>query len=229
MRISVGDVLSVVKEKLFLSILIGVILAVASFSYFKFVVNPTYTSDTKVYVLSGTMTTSGNKRVTSNDVLTYAEVVKDLPDVVKSRSVANAVIKNMGLDTSPDRLAKKINVTYSEDSRVITIAVSAGSPEMAKRLADEVTDAATMKVNEIYGTEITNIVDTADLPQAPSSPNVTRNTFFAFCAGFCLTIAVALVISCANDTVKSEDDVVQYLGLSVLGVVPAFNKNARKA
>ena len=151
MRISVGDVLSVVKEKLFLSILIGVILAVASFSYFKFVVNPTYTSDTKVYVLSGTMTTSGNKRVTSNDVLTYAEVVKDLPDVVKSRSVANAVIKNMGLDTSPDRLAKKINVTYSEDSRVITIAVSAGSPEMAKRLADEVTDAATMKVNEIYG------------------------------------------------------------------------------
>lgn len=226
--ISVKDVLYVAKQKLGVSILVGLILAVISFVYFGYAVKPTYTSNTKVYVLSGTMTTAGSKRVTNGDVVAYAEVVKDFPDMVKSRTVAEEAINSLGVDATPEQLIKRIDVTYSTDSRVVVINATAGSPEAAKKLANAVTNAAIKNINKIFDTEVVSIIDEANFPKSPSGPHVKRNALFSFVGGFILTIVISLGLYCYNDTVKTEDDVIKYLDLSVLGVVPAFKKNSRK-
>ncbi len=226
--ISVKDVLYVAKQNFLISILIGLVFAAMSFVYFGHIVKPSYTANTKVYVLNGTMTTDGNKRITNGDILAYTEVVKDFPDVVKSRTVAQEAIKKLGSDMTAEQLIKKINATYSTDSRVVVISATAGSPEAAKKLADEVTNAAIKNINKIFGSEIASIIDKANLPKSPSAPHTKRNALFAFACGFILTIAVSFALYCYNDTVKTEDDVNKYLDMSVLGVVPSFKKNSRR-
>lgn len=71
------------------------------------------------------------------------------------------------------------------------------------------------------GTNNVSIVDRAQLPTSPSSPNVRLNLLIALMLGLFGGIALALLFEMLDDTVKDGDSLEQMMGLPVLGVIPA--------
>jgi chain length determinant protein EpsF len=58
-------------------------------------------------------------------------------------------------------------------------------------------------------------------PTQPSSPRILLNTAVATFAGVLLAVAVVLMLELLNRRVRSADDVVQAIGVPVLGVLPS--------
>jgi succinoglycan biosynthesis transport protein ExoP len=73
--------------------------------------------------------------------------------------------------------------------------------------------------SELRSTNV-RVVERAEVPRRPSSPNRSRNYRLALLIGIALGVGLAFLFEHADSTVKTPDDVKQ-LGLPFLGMVPA--------
>ena len=72
------------------------------------------------------------------------------------------------------------------------------------------------------------VVDAAETPTGPVSPNVFNNLLLALLGGLTLAVGLVFGFEYADDRIKSPDEVKRYLGLPFLGMVPAlFGKTVR--
>ena len=71
------------------------------------------------------------------------------------------------------------------------------------------------------------IVEEATAPGAPIRPRQAWNLSLSIVAGLVLAFGLAFALEYIDTTVKTPDDVERYLGLSVIGVVPAFQARRR--
>jgi len=69
------------------------------------------------------------------------------------------------------------------------------------------------------------VMDRAEVPGAPFSPNTRREWFTAMMAGLLVAFGLAFGIEYLDDTVKTPEDVSKRLGLPLLGLVPAIRGN----
>jgi capsular exopolysaccharide synthesis family protein len=67
------------------------------------------------------------------------------------------------------------------------------------------------------------IVDRANLPLVPTSPNTRRNLLMGLLAGLAGGIGLAFLLEHMNNTVKTSKDVTSATGLPTLGVIPSFD------
>ena len=65
------------------------------------------------------------------------------------------------------------------------------------------------------------VMDRAEVPGAPFSPNARRDWFTALLAGMLVALGLAFGIEYLDDTVKTPDDVTGKLRLPLLGLVPS--------
>jgi capsular exopolysaccharide synthesis family protein len=65
------------------------------------------------------------------------------------------------------------------------------------------------------------VMDRAEVPGAPFSPNARRDWFTAILAGLLVALGLAFGIEYLDDTVKTPDDVTGRLRLPLLGLVPS--------
>ena len=66
------------------------------------------------------------------------------------------------------------------------------------------------------------LMDRAEMPGAPFSPNTRRDWFTSIMAGMLVALGLAFGIEYLDDTVKTPEDVAKRLGLPLLGLVPAI-------
>ena len=190
----------------------------------KLFITPQYQSITKMYVLSK----QDNNTVTNSDLQTSTLLTKDYAELIKSRTVTEAVIAKLGLDLTHEQLLGKLEVETTTDTRIVTIKVLDEDPYMARDVANAVRDTAAEHIQNVMNSEAVNVVDEANIPDQKYSPNTMKNGFIAGVLGCFLAVAIILVQHISNDTIKSSEDVEKYLGLSTLGTIP-LNKDDVKA
>lgn len=66
------------------------------------------------------------------------------------------------------------------------------------------------------------IVDKAEIPNSPSSPNKMRNMVFALMVGLLGGLGLAFLFESLDITIKDSEDIKKYGGLPMLGIVPEF-------
>ena len=65
-----------------------------------------------------------------------------------------------------------------------------------------------------------SLVDSAQIPNIPFSPNITKNLLQAFVLSLIVGVGMAYALAYVDDTIKSPDDVRSKLGLPPMGVIP---------
>ena len=68
------------------------------------------------------------------------------------------------------------------------------------------------------------VVDPAEVPRSPSSPNVSSNVRVSLLAGLLLGVGLAFCFEYLDTRIKDPDEIKTMLGLSLLGMVPAFDR-----
>ena len=203
-------------------LLAGILLAAAAAAVTKWMIPPVYISSTKMYVLSR----QSESALTSSDMQLSNLLIKDYVELVKSRTVTEAVIDELGLELTHEELLDKISVATPADSRIVTISVTDEDPVHASRIADSVRDIAAVHIQDVMEIEAVNVVEEANIPTEKSGPNIKKNTVIGGVLGCMAAGLVFLLIYFLDDTIKKPEDVEKYLRLSSLGVIP-LNKTEK--
>jgi capsular exopolysaccharide synthesis family protein len=76
------------------------------------------------------------------------------------------------------------------------------------------------------GANAVSIVDRAEAPGGPFSPNLPFNIAIGLIAGLLLGFGAAFAIEWVDDTIKTPDDLTNKLGIAPLGVIPTVQKGS---
>ncbi|MGN1377018.1 MAG: YveK family protein [Dorea sp.] len=219
--IDLAELLLALKSKIHLILLSGILIALLAFAGTKYLITPMYTSVTKMYVLSKQDSSSG---VTYSDLQTGTQLTKDYAELVKSRPVLEKVISVLNLDMSTDELAGNISVETPTDTRILSISVENANPKEAKEIADALRETVSNQITKIMHVESVETIEDGNLPTKPSSPNLKKNMILGGVLGVFLAFAIFLWGFIRDDSIKTPDDVEQYLGLNVLTSIPIRGK-----
>ena len=205
-------------KKRFLIVFASVLaFAIAGFLYTQLFAKPVYVAETQLYVLNRSSAIS----VQNNDFLLSDQILKDCQAMIKCKAVTKEVVETMDLNMSPEALAGKISVgVVEEETRILQIVVRDGNANRAAEIANTVCEVAAKLIREKTDVNAVNKLYEAEAPGAPSGPNLKKNVLLFAVIGLVLSVGVLTVVFVLDDSIRSEEDVERYLGLSVFGVIP---------
>ena len=203
--------------------------------YTKLLVTPLYQATSSIYIVSA----SNNSVVNLTDLQIGAQLTADYQELILSRPLLEDVIENLELTNgegepmSTAALSRMITITNTDDTRILKVTVTSPDPQESADIANELIDQACIYLPQIMETEEPNLVEEAIPPTQKSSPSTARNVVLGGLLGACLACGVLVLRYLMNDTFVTPDDVVKYLGVQPLAVIPEadlgdFNDKKRK-
>ena len=205
------------KNVIFIVTIIGLIIG---YVYTMFFLKPKYTAYTKLIMVQTNTSGDNSKGITQTDVTMNDKLVPTYQSLATTNSVVREVINNLGLNEDEDSLRKKISVTSEKSTQVLIISVTDSDPEMATKIANEVSEVFSRKVSEIYKIDNINIVDKAEVPENPSNINHKKDILIFAGGSFVLSIIFVFLKNIFDNTVSSREDIERGLNLIVLNEIP---------
>jgi len=201
-------------------LVIGAILGgVAVFIITTFVLSPRYQSSSVLYVM-GTTTS-----ITSlADVQVGGALAEDFLFMVQSRPVLDGtidIVRERGYIISREQIQSMLDVSRV-GTRMIRITTTSTNPEIAYMVADALTHAAVIRIEQVTLTDPPTVVEMAELPLAPMTGRISMA--LGILAGVLLFAAILIVRFIINDHIKTEDDVKKFLNLDTLVAIPVESK-----
>lgn len=222
-EIDLMEIIRLMLKRLWIIVLAGITVGLAALAVTILFITPKYQSTTKMYVLSK----QNGDTLTNSDMQTSLSLTKDYAVMIKSRTVTEGVISQLGLDMNHSQLLSKLTVSTSTDTRILAITVEDEDPYMACQIANAVRDVAANHIKNVMDIDAVNIVESANIPDTKSSPSLSKNGIIGGMAGCMLAAIIILINYMINDTIQTQEDVEKYLQLSVLGTIPLI-ENGKK-
>lgn len=218
MEIDLLELLMVMKKHLSAILLAGIVDLVIMFAYTSFLVTPLYSASSMMYVMPDNSNSMNSS--TLSDMQVGQQLTSDYSNMIKSRSFMEDVIKKLNLTIDYQQLLEKVEVMNPTSSRILQVTVNDPNPQTAADIANEMASVAESKLKEITGMQAIKIYEEAAVPDRPSSPSLKKNCALGLLAGIVLAMAVITILYLLDDTIKTEDDIEKYLGMTTLAVLP---------
>lgn len=219
-EIDLQEIFGLLLHWLWLIILCGIVTGAIGFSVSNFLITPLYQSSTTIYILNK----QSDNALTYSDVQLNSQLTRDYAQLIKSRTVLEKVIAAYVPEETYGRMEERVDVEMISDTRIISITVFDEDPLMAQFLANEIRKEASLRITEVMDIEAVNVVDEANLPQLPYTPSIPKWTLIGMALGMFLSAAFLIIRYLMDDTIKTSDDVEQYLGLSTLAMIPVIEE-----
>lgn len=222
MTIDLVEVFQVIWHWLWLIVLVALACGTAAYAFSKFVLPEEFESTTKIYVLDKSGAGGTNSQSTYSDLQVGMQLTKDYVELIKSRTVLEAVMKDNHLDQTYtyEQFAETVNVQTPADTRIVTITVTNHDPALAQKLADDIRKRSGELIIDTMQIDAVNTYEKANYPDRKSAPSCGRWAVVAALIGALAVSAVVIARYLLDDTIKTSDDVEKYLGLSNLALIP---------
>lgn len=206
-----------------------VLLAVAgTAAYTHFFVTPMYRSSATIYVCPST-----NTRVLS-DITTARSYVDTYRALIDSDNVIGAVFTSlyetgrtgenaMNHVYSISELRSMKSVSSVNETEVVSISITCADPHDAQLIADQFVASAEPVITSAIRAEAYTIVDNANLPRSPCSPNITKNVLIALAASLAFSCAVIFFMEYLDRRVKDTQTLSELISAPIVGVIPEFD------
>ena len=219
------ELLGVVRRHIVALLLTTVLAAAAGFAVSKFLMTPQYQAGALMIVNTRQDTTAN---VTSDQLNSASKLVSTYSIIVKSDTVLNQVIANLGLNMSYETLAGKVGVAAVDDTQVMEITVTDANPDGARQVCEQITQVAPDAILTAVEAGSVKVISAASVDPDPVSPNVMRNTAIAGVLGLVVCLGVLFLRVLLDNKINTEEDVTKQLGLNVIGVIPDYENGGKK-
>ena len=216
---------SLLLKRLPVMVLAAAVAVGVFFAYDTFTYEPEYESTAVLYVLKQN---SDGDAASSQDFNLALNVTTDCTILLKSHSVLDEVISELGLNSTYKELYKSVTTSNPTNSRVLNVVVKSDSPENAKRIVDKVCEIGSEQIEQAMGFKQVNFYEHGTLSKAPSN----RTSAIVYVAiGFAAAALVYLIAAAKmifDDRIDSDEDIEKYLDIAVIGVIPDANATSGK-
>lgn len=223
--IDLTEILSAVRQHLLELIFVTLAAALVGFTASKFLMNPKYDSSALMIVNTRQ---DVNANVTSDQINSATKLVSTYSIIIKSDTVLQQVIDNLGLNLTYAKLNKRVTVAAVDDTQVMKITVQSDSPEWARQVCEQIITVAPNVIKEAVEAGSVKVISNPSLATEPVSPNIMKNTMLAAAVGFVLVIGIIVLQVLLDNKINTEEDVTKYLDMTVLGVIPQYDQGGKK-
>ena len=218
--VDIVRLLRVLMKRIWIILLVSVLCSIVAFSYAKLFVTPVYRSSFTAYVNNRMTTTEGQSNMTSSDITASRNLTYLYQEIILSRSVLMDAANACGVKKSYGALIKSVSTSVSTNAAIISVYVSAESPEEAEQLATAIASVAPDHVARVVDGSSMRIVDYPVKPGAPYAPNTMRYAVVGFVLALLITCLVVLLVDLVVDRVDAASEIEERYGITVIGVIP---------
>ncbi len=192
-----------------------------------------YTSQATAYVrvaVAKSASGSPDSNAYFNASQLAAQKVKAFVPLFTSESVAQGVIDQLGLATTPTELAGSITASNAANSLTIDVTATGDTPEQAQEIADAVVGKASVQVKKLEGsTSPVQVVmmAPASLSQVEKTPSTLKYMAAGILAGLLLGYACAFARHHFDTRLRTADDITDRFDVPILAVLPQSKSIAR--
>lgn len=221
------EYLNVVKRYWWILALFLLVSWLGAFIYTTYYVKPVYEASTDLIVNKTAETASGQLQIDQNSINTNLMLINTYKQIVMSPAIMKRVAEtNPGFQLTAEELGEKVKVNSMKDTQVLTIVAQDASYEKAVQIVNAVSAvfreraATVMKVNSL------SVLNEADAASEAKPINANHNVLYIFSmlAALLLGLGVIFLLDYLDDTVKSDYDVEQLLGLTLLAKINKVSK-----
>jgi len=220
LTIDLAELFGVLWHWIWLILLVALLFGGAAFAFSKFVIPEEFQSTTKIYVLDKESGSGGQSTYT--DLQVGSQLTKDYAELITSRTVIEKVIADNHLESVYDykEFLKKVEVNTPTDTRIVSITVTDTNPALAQALADDIRVEASDLIINTMQINAVNTYEVANLPTEKSAPSCSKWALIGALLGALLVGGIVTLQYILDDTIKTSEDIEQYLGLSTLALIP---------
>lgn len=224
------DVLGALRKHWITAVVTLVVVFAAAAAY-TFTRTPMYTATSELLATyrssSGAAAGSAGNELNSGASYINSQI-QTYPQLVKTESVLQPVIDDLGLKSSVKELAATVTASNPSDTMLVDISVDNADPKSASTIANAVAESLKKQVTStLYSDEGDKIVSPVNLtvvqqayvPASPSSPNVKMNLAVGVLVGVVLGLVAAVVKDSLDTRIRHESDIAALIDAPILGSI----------
>ena len=225
-RIDLLEILRLFGRHILVLILAAVVGVACGYLFTKTQLAPEYSSTATIHVME-TEDKKSDIVVQNQELQTATLLTNECQEIIQSQEVAMQVISQMNLqDTDgkalvPEKFLKKVEVDIPVNTRILTIKVTDSDPQKACAIANALSAASRERIQKVLDLKRVQVVDEAQVASTPDGPDAARNAFTAGILAVVLVMVILVLRFMFDDRIRTPEDVEDYLGLNVLGLIPA--------
>ncbi|GMK41177.1 capsular polysaccharide biosynthesis protein [Paenibacillus sp. CCS19] len=208
-------------------IAVCVITGIKSFLYTEDV----YRANAKL-IVSQSFEVEGTQVMNMSLIQSNIMLINSYKEIIHSSAILNKVVeKYPDLQASPGEINAKTTVSAANDSQVMNITVVDSSYKRAAEIANAVSMVFKENIQSIMHVDNVTILSEADTSAngAPVNSSAVLTIVISFIISLMISVGIAFLLDYLDDTIKTESDVVQTLGLPMLSYISKINKSEMKA
>ena len=219
------DVLKIVNglvRRIWIILIATILGGAALFSYATFFVTPLYEASVLMYVNNSQLSVGATAiKLTSSDISAARGLVETYQVILKARMTLEDVIRIGELDCTYEKLKGMIQTESVNETEVFSITVTCDDPHEAEHIANTIARVLPDKISNVVEGSSVRVVDYAVVPSEKVSPSISKYTIIGMLLGMLVSCGVIAVIEIMDDTVRTEDYLLQNFGdIPLLAAIP---------
>ena len=217
-KFSMRELFGVLNKRLWLIVLITIIAATFSGIISFFVLSPLYEARTQILV---NQPETEQQSYNIQTVQTNVQLINTYSDIIKSPIILDKVTEQLDLDSSAESLSNQIQVISAKDSQVAQIVVQDTRAKRAAEIANTTASVFQKQVPKLMNVDNVKVLSKATVGESasPIKPQPLLNIAIAVVVGLMVGIGLSFLLEYLDNTLKTEQDIENILGLPVIGVV----------
>lgn len=220
-----------VLRKYWASIVLLTLLGVAAAGVYVYFAPPVYTAQATVY-LSVSTGNSPSDYVQGNNYATAQ--ARSFAQIATTTIVLAPVVKDLGLNISPESLASKLSASIPTNTSLIQITCKDGNAANSAELAEKVAESLVKVIEQLTPVSsdstpvmVGTIVNPAVVPPSPTSPQPLQSGALGLVAGLAVGIGLAVLRKALDVKLHTTKDVTDATNLPVIAAIPKDSSLAR--
>lgn len=223
--ISLQDLFKTIRKRFGLIILLTLLAIIIAGVVSYFLLTPVYETSTEILVNQNPAETG---QLINQNIQTDLQLINTYSGIIKSPAILGQVVEELDLDMNSDQLDNNITVSNADQSQIINIAVQDEDPARAVDIANTTVDVFETDIQDLMNVDNVSVLSPAVLKENPEpvSPNPLLNMAIAAVVGLMLGVGIAFLLEYLDTTIKDEQDIEEFLGIPVIGVISPILEKA---
>ena len=199
-----------------LIIVLCIVFGAGGFLGTKFLIAPTYTASTSIY-LTPQINDTGS--LDYNSQMANSKLVTNAVNLLTQNNIMSEVAKDVGLE-SADSVKKLVSVSNESNTEIITVTATTTDPKLSKNIANDTVSTFTKVMQKNLNVRNIEVVDKAKLSYVPSGPSIKKNTMMAALVGGVIGVGYAVLKFLLDSRLRTKEYAEKYLGIPVFAEFP---------
>lgn len=221
-EIDLFDLLQSIKENIIKTVIISAVIAIVGTFIVSFITKPKFESKGSV-IISIKENENKSNLITDNSQKEQ-KIINNYAELLKTRAIANKVIKNLNLDIDYKEFQDSINIEVKPNTEIIEIEATSNNPRNSMSIVNELCEVSKENVDKIGEIESVTILDKAVEDNNPKTLSRKKIAISVFVLTFILINLILVFLNLKDQRIKSEKDIRAILNVPFLGTLPKRDK-----